>query len=223
MLWLSTPAAPSLARTLSQAASSVSGANTLSIKLYQRSPLTPFTSADTMRSVQIVSSTHDQLRASAPCVALTGTAGAFSDPFCSIAHLPSCPPSLGAALLSALFAAPRRCGTMRALTPAAPRTQRDRPLRSSHWAFWTSHPQPRRAPGTSRALPPRASGRLVAEPGFTQTPRRLATARRRIGFVFLQAIHSPPAAPHLASERRDHPAPRTTQLLSATCAVATRG
>ena len=36
-------------------------------------------------------------------------------------------------------------------------------------AFWTCHPQPRRAPGTSRALPPRASGRLVAEPGFAET------------------------------------------------------
>src|SRR5262249_40003053 len=58
---------------------------------------------------------------------LAGTAGAFSDPFRSTAHPPPCPPSLSAALLSALSAAHRRCGTMRALTPAAPR-QRDRPL-----------------------------------------------------------------------------------------------
>jgi len=34
---------------------------------------------------------------------------------------------------------------MRALTPAAPR-QRGRPLRSIRLAFWTCHPQPRRAP-----------------------------------------------------------------------------
>src|SRR6516225_3843461 len=122
MLWPSTPAAPSLAHTFSQAASSVSGAYTLSIRLYQRPPLTPLTSADTMRSVQTVSSTHDQLRASAPCVALAGTANAFCDSFRSIPHLPSYPPSLGAALLSALFAAHHRCSTMRAVTPAVPRS-----------------------------------------------------------------------------------------------------
>ena len=47
----------------------------------------------------------------------------------------------------------RRCGTMRALTPAAPR-QRDRPLRSISLAFWTCNPQPRCAARTSRALSP---------------------------------------------------------------------
>ena len=132
-------------------------------------------------------------------------------------YLPA-PPSLHAALLSALSAAHRRCGTMRALTPVAPRTQRDRPLRSIRWP--SGHPIPNHVvrPNVT-CLSPRASGRLLAEPGFAHTPRRLTTTRRRIGFVFLQPIHSPPAAPHLASERRDHPAPRTTQLLSATYAV----
>src|SRR5580704_10889767 len=95
----------------------MSGAHTLSIKLYQRPPLTPLSSADTMRSVQTEASTHDQ-RVSAPRVALAGTAGAVACFIPSIAHPPSYPPSLGAALLSALSVAPRPCGTMRALPPA---------------------------------------------------------------------------------------------------------
>jgi hypothetical protein len=56
MLTPSTPAAPPLARTFSQAAARVLGAYTLSIKLNQQPPLTPLTSADTMRSVQIEAS-----------------------------------------------------------------------------------------------------------------------------------------------------------------------
>jgi len=56
-----------------------------------------------------------------------------------------------------------------------------------------------------------------------RNPRKLATSRRRIGFVFLQPAHSPPAASHPVSKRRDDPAPRTTQLLSAICAAATHG
>src|ERR1700737_1352343 len=139
MPWPSTPAAPLLAETFSQATSSVAGAHTLSIRLYQRPPLTPLTSADTMRTVQTEASTHDQLRASAPCVALAGTADALCASFRSIPHPPSYPPSLDAALLSALFTAYRRSSTMRALTPAAPR-QRDRSLHSIHSP--SGHPIP---------------------------------------------------------------------------------
>src|SRR5947207_15806322 len=103
MLCRSTPAAPSLAATLFQAASSVAGAYTLSIRLYQRPPLTPSTSADTMRSVHTEASTQVQLWSlvvSAPCVALAGTAGAVCASILSFTHPPSCPPSLGTALLS---------------------------------------------------------------------------------------------------------------------------
>ncbi len=39
-------------------------------------------------------------------------------PLVELPYPPSCLPSLGAALLSALFAAYHRCGTMKALTPA---------------------------------------------------------------------------------------------------------
>ena len=98
------------------------GRYTLSIRLNHLPPLTPLPSAANMRSLHTVASTHVQSRpwVSAPCVALAGT----TDAWLSLCHsvsltlLPSCLPSLGAALLSALLAAPRRCGTMKALTPA---------------------------------------------------------------------------------------------------------
>src|SRR5262249_22717340 len=140
----------------------------------------------------------------------------------STAHPPPCPPSLSAALLSALSAAHRRCGTMRALTPAAPR-QRDRPLRSISLAFWTCNPQPRCAARTSRALSPPCVRSARCRARLRQTPKeaRHYTPPNRVRY--LQPAHSPPAASHPVSERRDDSAPRTTQLLSATYAVTTHG
>jgi len=54
----STPAAPLLVWTLVQATRSVADAHTLSIRLYHLPPLTPLTSADSIRSVQIEASAH---------------------------------------------------------------------------------------------------------------------------------------------------------------------
>src|ERR1700684_3086748 len=72
MLCPSTPAAPLLASTFVQAAFSVSGANTLSINAYHLPPLTPLTSADSMRFVQTEASAHDKSCAtSPPCIAAT--------------------------------------------------------------------------------------------------------------------------------------------------------
>src|SRR6202045_987325 len=169
MPWPSTPAAPLLAETFSQAASSVAGAHTLSIRLYQRPPLTPLTSADTMRTVQTEASTHDQLRASAPCVALAGTAEALCASFRSIPHPPSYPPSLGTALLSALFtatAAPDLCGlrllpppaAVRALCPV-PRLARATGLRIQSRRLLDLQSPPTSSARTSRRTP-RALGRL---------------------------------------------------------------
>src|SRR5713226_8837761 len=158
MLCLSTPAAPSLTRTFSQAASSVAGAYTLSIRLYQRPPLTPFSSADTMRSVQTEASTHDQSRASAPCVALAGTADALA---CSLPDIPS------------------------------PTTSRARTSRAYH------------------LVRPIGPLRVQASPHMS----RLAATCRRIGFVILRAVRSPPAAPHPVSERRLYSAPRRRSCL----------
>src|SRR5882724_7742797 len=117
MLCLSTPAAPSLAQTFSQAASSVAGAQTLSIKLNQRPPLTPLTSADTIRSVHTKASAFDRSvsisSASAPCLALAGTAGApLSCSGINLPFPPSCPPSLRTVLLAVPLTPPvarRRC------------------------------------------------------------------------------------------------------------------
>src|SRR5438105_9550733 len=105
MLCRSTPAAPALARTFSQAASSVADAHTLSIKLYQRPPLTPLTSADTMRSVHTEASAHDQSRASAPCLAVSGTPGAVLALVRSSRICLPAPPSLAPVLLPAAAAA----------------------------------------------------------------------------------------------------------------------
>src|SRR3954468_3404140 len=115
-----------------------------------------------MRSVQIEASTHDQLRASAPCLALTGTAGAVSCLSPSIPLPPSCPPSLGTVLLSVLPVAHRHCSTMRALTPAAPR-QRDRSLRSI--CLPSAHPTPNHVvrPNVTY-LSPRTFGRSLSGP-----------------------------------------------------------
>src|SRR5690606_19588576 len=100
-----TAAAPRLARTRVQAAARVAGAYTLSIRLYQRPPLTPLTSADTMRSVHTEASTHDHTgrpsasRVSAP--RLAGSALVMLSCLCVlITHPPSCPPSLDPALLT---------------------------------------------------------------------------------------------------------------------------
>src|SRR6266496_2985761 len=206
MLCRSTPAAPSLAHTLSQAASSVAGAYTLSIKLYQRPPLTPLSSADTMRSVHTEASTHVQSRplpASAPCVALAGTPGAFSclDP--SFTLPPSCPPSLGQVLLPWLLAAHRRCSTMRALTP----------LRRSH-ARQVSPLTPLCLPDIPTPTTLCARTSLYQSSQHVRSDcrqcqasprvRRLAATRRRNGFVILQAVGSPPVALHPASRRRSY-------------------
>lgn len=209
MLTPSTPAAPRLARTFAQAACSVAGACTLSIRLYHRPPLTPFSSADTMRSVHTVASAHDQLRASAPrvaCPALPVLSLLGAD----IAPPPSCLPSLGPALLTGRLAAVGRCGTMKALTPA-PLTLRRRSLRLLRLAFRASRPQTRCVPRTSLCQSPQRVRPVASRrPGFAVNPR----ARR----------HAPPKQvrhPTGCSFASGCSPPRlaTTQLPSATCAV----
>lgn len=85
-------------------------------------PMTLLPSAANMRSLHIEAFTHDPLRpcASALCVVLSDTGSALLSlcPSMEFTNPPSCLPSLNAALLSALFAAFGRSGTMKALTPA---------------------------------------------------------------------------------------------------------
>src|SRR5262245_37076037 len=146
----STPAAPALPLTLSQATLRVWLRYTLSIRLNHFPPLTPFSSAANMRSLHTVASTHVQSRpwAFAPCLALAGTPGA-SLALClgiSLTLLPPCLPSLNAAFLSAPLAAYHRSGTMKALTPP-PLTYRSRSPRLPRHIFLSFRLQPRGLPG----------------------------------------------------------------------------
>src|SRR6266550_9066597 len=112
MLWPSTPAAPWLRATFRHALSRVAGRTTpafawgrlLSIRLCHLPPLTPLPSADTMRSVHIDASVHhhcSRRRASAPCVAFSGTPEAACCLIPDLAPPTPCLPSLGAVLLPA--------------------------------------------------------------------------------------------------------------------------
>ena len=72
-----------------------------------------------MRSFHSVASTRNDVGwVSAPCLTLRVLPALRFAPVVVLAPPPSYLPSLGAALLSALLAALRRCGTMKALTPA---------------------------------------------------------------------------------------------------------
>jgi hypothetical protein len=115
-----------------------------------------------------------------------------------------------------------RSGTMRALTPAAPRTQRDRPLRSIRPAFWTSNPQPRRAPkrhvpitSCVRSAPCRARLRELLGCSPLHSAESGSCSYRLS--IRLQLLPTPPRGD------ANKTAPRTTQLLSATYAVTSHG
>src|SRR2546422_376223 len=103
MLWPSTPAAPLFRATFRHAASRLVGRMTLSTRLNHLPPLTPLTSADTMRSVQIEASAHhhSRRRASVPCIAPSGTSRDADCSMPDLAHPTSCLPSLKAVLLPA--------------------------------------------------------------------------------------------------------------------------
>ena len=122
MLCPSTPAAPQLAFTFFQAASRVLGAYTLSIKLNQTPPLTPVTSADTMRSVQIDGFHPAQIRHVMPL--------GFCALFSRLRHFRHCclpvsvhrastflPPFPRTGFATRPSHGLRRSGTMKALTP----------------------------------------------------------------------------------------------------------
>src|SRR3954451_16453918 len=131
-----------------------------------------------MRSVHTEASAHDQggrFQLSAPCVAFAGTAGAVCASILSFTHPPSCPPSLGTALLSVLLAAPHRCSTMRALTPA----------RRSHARQVSSL--------TPLCLPD------IPPPTTSCCPTSLCQSPQRVRWVF-QASPDPAGSPQHAAE-----------------------
>src|SRR5438552_5459256 len=122
MLWPSTPAAPWLRATFGHAVARVVGRATLSIRLYHLPPSTPLPSADTMRSVQIDASVHhhaSRRRASAPCLARSGTPEAACCAIPDSAPPTSCLPSFprgGFATRPSPRPRPYR-GNMKAVTP----------------------------------------------------------------------------------------------------------
>ena len=136
-------------------------------------------SAAHMPSFHTEASTHIHFpaRVSAPCLALAGTADASLSLCLSVklTHPPSCLPSLGAALLSALLAAVHRCGTMKALTPASlhPRCRSPRLLRHTFLSFRL---QPRGLPG--HRLPPRQRDQRVSDFAMNEQARRSSPPNR---------------------------------------------
>src|SRR5437870_3863506 len=109
MLWPSTPAAPWLRATFRHAAARVVGRTTLSIRRDHLPAVTPLPSADTMRSVQTDASAHPhgpRRRASAPCVARSGTPEAACCVIPDFAPPTSSLPSLGAVLLARISYSP---------------------------------------------------------------------------------------------------------------------
>src|SRR6266702_3681004 len=176
MLCLSTPAAPSLAQTFSQAASSVAGANTLSIKLNQRPPLTPLTSANTIRSVHTQASIQllfVSLRISPPCVAPAGTFGVVCAFVSVIAHhLPTPLPRRG----FATHAFHREIGQSRQQYYEGSESSRTSPVRKAspvHLSCRPSIQSPKHVAQLYVTFPyhPRAHNRFLAVPGFAVTPR----------------------------------------------------
>src|SRR5579864_607897 len=219
MLSPSMPLAPLFRATLRHAASRVVGRMSLSIRLNHLSPLTPLTSADTMRSVQIEASAHHHClaRASASCVAVAGTAEAFSCCIPDFTPPPSCLPSLGPVLLAGPLAT-HGFGTMKALTPVG-LTLAGRSLRLLRLAVPTFRPQPRDPPVGRFVSRFSAGGCFQASPQMS----RLATESRRNRFVSLRTAGSSPIAPHPTSRWRSYVRLRSLRPTPArTCTVLTK-
>ena len=162
-----------------------------------------------MRSVQTEASTHDQSRASAPCLAIC-TGGAFlASSIPSAPYLPALP-WLGMVLLAILLTSHsarsprfrlRRIATMRAVTPLR-LTLPQRSLRLLRPAFRASRSQP--LDGHAHRFDRHLS--LSVSQGFALQSQ----ARRTIppSDVILRATHSLPVALHPVSARgrcKPHP------------------
>jgi len=125
----------------------------------------------------------------------------------SLTIIPSCLPSFGAALLSALLAVSRCCDLIKALT-AAPF------IYGAALAAYCATP-------SCGSVSNHVSCRIIAyhhasvTREFRSSPwyRRLVAALRRIEFVILHTNSSPPVAPHPASRRHSYLGLRSFGLL----------
>jgi len=171
----------------------------LSIRLYHLRPSTPFTSADTMRSVQIAASTPGIPAVSVPCLVCFDTVGAVICLSLDFSHPPSCPAFPQPGFASRASRGFHRFGTMRALTPA-----RIRP--TGQVSSLISHTRPNVPPpttGTTRTSfhSPNQRVRCVSGFAFSQRARRRVLPNR---VRLLRTASSPPIALHPVSQRRSY-------------------
>jgi len=195
-------------------------------------PLTPLPRAANIRSVHTDGSTQVHSRGSRvlrACLAVSGTdALGISPPSVMVfTNQPSCPPSLGAALLSALLVRPRstlgRGGPPGILwTGVSTASALGRPVANLHYyagsdscrrsppptglPVYLALPSDRSAPNHVMRTTIVCSRHLNVVVGFRASPhaRRLAATPRRIGLVILRTDRSPPVTPHPASRRRSY-------------------
>src|SRR6516165_2387249 len=219
----STPAAPLFASTFAQASASVADACILSINEYHLPPVTPFSSADSMRSVHTSASTHAQLLlargVSAPCLA----SSALPVLVCS-GMVFTLPPSYPAFPRRG-FASPsssRPCSGPQRYYAGSDSSPGRTPRQglSACFVLPSEHPDPNHVVGpditiSSTSVCPAG----CRHPDFalgprarrTKTPKRV---RYPTGCSFASGC-SPPRLPRSRS--------RTTQLPSATCGVTSHG
>ena len=204
MLCPSTPAAPSLARTFAQAAASVAGAHTLSIRLI---PTSSFDAVHQRRHHALRPDRGFHPRPVAGFCTLCSPRGHCRRCSCFVPVLHAStflPPFPRRGFAPRAFRGFRRCGTMRALTPAGlAHTRQVSPLTP---LCLPDIPPPTTCARPDVAFPVTSARPVGASRGsrLRHCTRRLAATPRRIGFVILQAVRSPPVAPHPASRRRSY-------------------
>ena len=163
-------------------------------------PMTPLSSAATMRSLHSEASTHDRYGpfVSAPCLTLTGTSGATLCSRCGSHASTFLPPF------------PRRDFAFRAFSGSPPQRYYGdsdsctahlpcRSPRLPRHTFLSFRLQPRELPG--HRLTPRQRDQRVSDFALESQARR---SPRRIEFVLLRTNSSPPVALHPASRRRSY-------------------
>jgi hypothetical protein len=134
-------------------------------------PMTPLSSAATMRSLHSEASTHDRYGpfVSAPCLTLTGTSGATLCSRCGSHASTFLPPFPRRGFALRTSRGSRRFGTMETLTSCAAHLQRRSPRLPRH-TFLSFRLQPRGLSG--HRLPPRQRDQRVSDFALESQARR---------------------------------------------------
>jgi len=166
-----------------------------------RATTTPLTRADSIRSVHTAASTPATVcGASAPCAAVSGIPGAVCALVVVFTLPPSYPPFPRPGLCCPGFSRSVWTGPQRyyAGSDSSPARTRRQGL-SASFALPSEHPAPNHIVCLDIALTVTSAHRAGTSAQASPCSSRLATSRRRNGFVILQAARSPPVAPHPAS------------------------